>query len=687
MSDMALLTVPCPKCGKVYRIYRTNLGRMGICKKCTTRFKMIQREKTPAKKPARQFAPVVRSVPPEKSGSKIQQVIEKMNEISHDINKKIDQESKQPELVEPEKKEDPPQAIQAPIQSIQEKKKIETAPSPVKEKPVEINESPAPLLVSNKNLDILAAQLKVIVTDGMKAYLVEKTKMDSDVNIADLKKFLAREKVIFGLVSDEKIQSFIDKRLNRIKPFLIAKGRTPTEPTHGLIEYFFDTHPIKNIAPALEEDQERINYKERGEMPFVLKGDLIAQRIPGIPGKYGKDVFGKRIEAQKARQASLKCGNGATLSEDKRMAHARIDGMPVLTTGRYERVNILPQYYINGDVNMKTGNIRFQGPVVVKGTVQSGFKIRCASLEAKELFRADARVNGDINIQGGVVGSKVVCMGTFKAKFVKGTTIECENDIIVKNGILDSKIETRTNCIVENNKILTSSIIAFKDIVTNDLGSKSSPGCQLTIGMDPVVIREMERLKNELKLLEEKVDNEKEELDVDSIEELEDECKDINKKIDTLEPTLIEAKKISLNLIHTYKTAKQQKQLQQQKKLLDAIRLFSAKIGPAKQELAKLKNDQKNINTIIQKIQQLRQEIDFTTSEIQRINREIQTTDHEAKVLVKGELFPGTTIRGATASLEIFEKQSNVTIEEIHIYNENNMPERQIEIKSLHKDI
>jgi len=661
MSDMALIKVPCPKCGKIYRIYRSNIGRTGICKKCSARFRMIPNKDKVEKKKPKQFSPVVRSAPPEKKDSKVKEVIEKLDEV---LPKKEEEKTKSNNQVKADQKsEDSVNSKQTP----DSKKLISSELAPI----------------SQKNMDILASQLKIIVTDGMKAYIVEKTLMDKDVNIADIKKFLMREKIVFGIVSDDKIQSFIDKRLNRIKPFLIAKGVEPTEPVHGLIEYFFDTNPIKSIDPSMVEEQNRIDYKERGEMPFINKGDLIAQRIPGIPGKHGKDVFGKRIEAQKARQASLKCGNGATLSEDKRMAHARIDGMPILSTGRYERVNVLPQYYINGDVNMKTGNIRFKGPVVVKGTVQSGFKIRCASLEAKELFRADVRVDGNIHIHGGVVGSKISCLGSFKAKYVKGSTIQCEEDIVVANGIVDSRIETRKKCVVEKNRILTSSIMALQEIITQNVGSKSSPGCELTIGVDPVLMREMENHKKEIKLLEEKIVNVQENADIDTLEELIDEKKEIIQKIDELTEPLTEAKKIVSSLIKTYKVDKKKDLSKNRINIIDAIRKFSEKIGPAKQEMNDLQNKLKAISEIIQQIHNMKQEIEFATSEIQRINRQIQTTDQEGKILVKDDIFPGTIIHGTNACIEVFEKQNNVKIQEIHVYNENNTPDKQIELISL----
>ncbi|ETR72397.1 MAG: polymerase [Candidatus Magnetoglobus multicellularis str. Araruama] len=383
----------------------------------------------------------------------------------------------------------------------------------------------------------------------MKAYLTEKTMMDSDVTIEDIKKFLEHEKIVNGIVDDEEIQKFIDKRLNRIKPFLIAEGSEPTSPQHGRIRYFFDTQPLKKIDPNLVDEKDRIDFKERGEMPYVEKGTLIAERVPGIPGKHGKDVYGKRIEAKKAKHVTLRCGNGAILSEDKRMVHARIDGLPVTTSGRNERIDVLPHYYISGDVNMKTGNVRFNGPVIVKGTVQNGFKVRCATLEAKELFRADIRADGDILVQGGVVGTQVVCNGSFKAKFVKGSTIQSDGLVVVSNGIVDSKVDTRENCIVENNKILTSDIMALKNIETQDLGSKSSPGCQLTIGVDPILIKELTRLTDENKSLEKQLETSMEELDIDNLQELNDDYQSVVEKIDQLEPPLKEAKTINHTLI------------------------------------------------------------------------------------------------------------------------------------------
>jgi len=638
MANTNLVNIPCPKCGKIYRIYRENIGRAGICKKCTTRFTMVPRKKNTAKKTVQKFSPVVRSAPNKPEESKVMNVIDADKDISNKAE------------IQTNKKDS-------------EKKVIDFEP------------------VSKKDISILRGQLKVTVENKMKAYLIEKKPIDSDLNTADLKKFLKQEKIVYGIVSDEQLQLFIDKKINRISPWLVAQGSEPSEPTHGKIKYLFDTNPLKPIHPDNSDADDRIDYKERGELPYIEKSTLIAERVPGIPGKHGKDIYGKRIDAKKAQHATIRCGGGAELSEDKRLVHARISGMPVLTKERHERVDVVPQFYVNGDVNMKTGNIRFNGPVVVKGTVQSGFKIRCASLDAKELFRADVQSEGDITIQNGVVGAKIACQGEFKAKFVKGSSIFCEQDITVTNGIVDSNIETRSKCIVKKNKILTSTIIALKEIVTLDLGSKSSPGCQLTIGTDPLLYKEMEQLKAENQSLAEKLADEMEEQDIDDLSELEKDYASITQKINTLDPVYREAKEIIKNLLIKYKSLK--KQNKNDKKLVETIRKFSAKIGPAKAELTSLNCAKDTMATWLHNIKDIQGQIEKNTAKIQEINRQIQTADHNAKVIVQGEVFSGTMIQGVNSCIEVYKNQARVEFEEIQIINDNNMPERQIECRPL----
>jgi len=678
MVKSKLISVSCPKCGKSYRIYQANIGRRGICKQCGSSFSMIHRVKQTKIKPQK-IKPIVRSAPPTESQSKVKQVIEEAVEKSEapNNNKAEPNNIEKNESIQKEKIENHDSKLPKKNNIIEAKKELPDQPETISKF---INSS-----IAKKDLNVLSEQIKLLVTDGMKAYLVEKTKMDSDVTIADIKKYLEREKIIYGIVGDEELQKFIDNRLNRIKPFLVARGTEPTEPEHGRVKYYFDTQPLKIISPNMVAEDERIDYKERGEMPFVEKGTLIAERIPGIPGKNGKDVFGKRIEAKKAHHVTLRCGNGASLSEDKRLIHARINGMPVSTAGRNERVDVLPQYFIKGDVNMKTGNIRFNGPVVVAGTVQSGFKVRCASLEAKELFRADVRVDGDISVNGGVVGSNVVCLGSFKSKFVKGSVIECVEDVVVSNGIVDSKVETRNNCIVENNKILTSDIMAYKDIVTMHLGSKTSPGCRLTIGVDPVLVKKINQLKDENTTIEAEMTSIKDELDIDSIDELEEDLQNVQKKIEDLEPTLSEARSITKSLIKQYKKIKKIENAQNLPKILETIKVFSMKIGPAKQELNSLIKTRNSTRKSLVNVQNIMSKIENNTSEIQQLNRQIQTSEQCAKVLVRGDVFPGTMICGVSASKEIFDQQSFVIFEELHIYDENNLPQRQIEVKTIEK--
>ncbi|KPA14003.1 hypothetical protein MHK_005790, partial [Candidatus Magnetomorum sp. HK-1] len=106
MSPNILVSVPCPKCGKIYRIYQTNLGRTGICKKCKNSFRMVPSAKKAAKKTQQKFPPIVRSVPPEKSNSKVKQVIEKQTELKIEDLKLNNSSPKDSEKITPEKIED-----------------------------------------------------------------------------------------------------------------------------------------------------------------------------------------------------------------------------------------------------------------------------------------------------------------------------------------------------------------------------------------------------------------------------------------------------------------------------------------------------------------------------------------------------------------------------------------------------
>ena len=87
------------------------------------------------------------------------------------------------------------------------------------------------------------------------------------------------------------------------EPFLIAQGipYDPGEPDE--VAYFFDTKPMRT---GRKNEDGSIDWKDRGDIPQVGEGELLAEIKPGSEGNYGIDIFGKKILPPSQNRVRLK---------------------------------------------------------------------------------------------------------------------------------------------------------------------------------------------------------------------------------------------------------------------------------------------------------------------------------------------------------------------------------------------
>lgn len=85
------------------------------------------------------------------------------------------------------------------------------------------------------------------------------------------------------------------------------------------------------------------------------------------------------MASNKPKVLFLKYGRNISINEDKTEIVSDVDGDVVLTD---DTVFVEDTYTVAADVDVSTGNIEYDGNVLVNGTVKSGF-----SVKAKEMYR------------------------------------------------------------------------------------------------------------------------------------------------------------------------------------------------------------------------------------------------------------------------------------------------------------
>lgn len=359
-----------------------------------------------------------------------------------------------------------------------------------------ISQDDISLGTGSKTLPINGLEL-TISADGIIAMIRIPKGMDtSAITVDDIKTSLREEDIVYGIVDDALIRGFLNSKVFREKPFKIAEGKVPVIGKDGNITYFFDTDYLK---VGVVSESGSIDFKNRGEIPFVTEGTILAEITPAVPGKNGKDIFGRDLLVQEVKQVFLKCENGTALSDDGRKASATANGQPKLSFGN--RLHVLSEIVIPGDVSFETGHVDFEGNVIIRGGVQNDFHVKGANVTAEEVFAAHIIAKGDLIIKNGITGATLDVEGNIKAKFINKSTIRAYGNVVAEKEIIDCNIQTSSACAVSYGKIVSSHISAKLGIEAQEIGTEISKPCHLKIGVD-------DHINHEIDLIDKKINEE-----------------------------------------------------------------------------------------------------------------------------------------------------------------------------------
>jgi uncharacterized protein (DUF342 family) len=332
-----------------------------------------------------------------------------------------------------------------------------------------------------------------ITKDKLSAFISPNGTKPEGLTVETLKEYLEARSVVFGLVADEALERYLALEELPIEPFKVAGGVAAVPGKPPEIIYHFDTDPLR--IGTLKEDG-TMDWKNRGDIPQVKTGDILAEKTKGDPGRPGTTVSGKELPPPRLRNPKLKCGKGAQRSEDGCHILAKLDGTPKLSADG--KVFVFNMLNIDGDIGVETGNIEYNGQIEAAGGVNSGYTVKAKGLRTAGIQDAVIEVDEDLVCDAGMYGSTLKVGGCLKASHIHNCTIEVLGELVVEKEIYESTIETNGRCLIVDGKIIDSKIDAKKGIYARDIGSAASTPCRLTVGFDRKYERDMAGYKAEI---------------------------------------------------------------------------------------------------------------------------------------------------------------------------------------------
>lgn len=276
----------------------------------------------------------------------------------------------------------------------------------------------------------------------------------------------------------------------------IAKGLPPENGVDGTLEYLFDT---KVTLKPTESPDGTVNYRELGLIQHVNQGQVLVIKTPATSGVHGYNVMGLKLPARNGHDPKLPVGKNTVPSEDGLQLLAAVNGHVEMIGGK---VTVLDTYVVRGDVGTATGNINFDGSVVISGSVMAGFVVQATNnitingaCEAASLF-----AGGSIVISEGMNGGSIEAKGDVKSKYLQSCRVQAGGKVYAGTIINCTTYCTDTVSLSKpRGTIFGGSCVAGQAIEADYIGSESTYALtKIEVGLDPNVQKRLQDAPKEL---------------------------------------------------------------------------------------------------------------------------------------------------------------------------------------------
>lgn len=355
---------------------------------------------------------------------------------------------------------------------------------------------------SNEEVEPIAAQPHLYISQNLMAawlYITPPINDGQDIKLEDLKTILEQEHVTTGTLEDA-LKSIVEDPIYN-QAVLVAKGIRPRNGIDGSIKDHFK----RVLQLELKEDEKgSVDYKDLNNIQSVKEGETICEITLGTPGENGLTVTGKPYPCEiKGTNAPVPAGRNTLITEDKTLLISQTTGHISFNNGKFQ---VDPVLKINGDIDNSTGNLDYNGNIMISGDVRNGFSIKATgSINIKgSVEGAEITAKGSITIASGMSGNGhgvLTSDSDIKCRYLEHCTVSAGGSIYAES-IINSKVESNQDIMATSGVgvIIGGSLLASNSIHARIIGSKARRLItELTIAKVPKTVEETNQLTKELK--------------------------------------------------------------------------------------------------------------------------------------------------------------------------------------------
>ena len=291
----------------------------------------------------------------------------------------------------------------------------------------------------------------------------------------------------------------------------IARGRPPV---HGADGHFESLVPDMRARVPRVKESGQIDYRDLGEIQVVHAGDPLMLRHRATTGTPGANVLGAPIPPRPGKEVMYapQLGGVAPSPDNPDLLQATQTGQPVVVK---DGVIVEPVFTLPA-VNMASGNIHFDGSVVIRGDVGAGMTVKASGdIEVGGVVEnAHLEAGGSIVIKGGALGSidqkggseyTLRCGHNFQAAYAQKVRIEAGDSIFIDDMAMQCELTAGHHIKVGKGKrghIIGGRAQAMLSIVARVLGAPNRIATHCHIGVSPSLQKEARELAEQRDALE-----------------------------------------------------------------------------------------------------------------------------------------------------------------------------------------
>ncbi len=331
----------------------------------------------------------------------------------------------------------------------------------------------------------------------MEAYLIVESPSAGVIARQDIDNALKTNNIVYG-ISEEEIAKAI--QCPSQTPLLVATGTEAIQGDDANIE--FKCLPLGH-APMIMDDG-RVDFYNLNLIRNVDIGEVLAIITPPTEGIAGCTVTGKEVPAKPGKNVRLIAGKNVELRKDGQIAVAASRGHAVVVGNR---IDISTIHKVEGDIDLSTGNINFNGSIFISGSITEGFTVT-ASGDVEVLGSVSGGTvvcEGNLKVRNGIIGnlkSFIAVKGSVYAKFIENAKIDTEGDVNVGHAVLNSNVNAKRSIVVNGKGALMGGILrAGQDIKCKIVGSPMAAS-ELEVGINPEIRQTWAKLLKERQEIE-----------------------------------------------------------------------------------------------------------------------------------------------------------------------------------------